>query len=81
MDFRSGGAVAEVDWTKVTWRKSRRSGSNGGCLEVAFTGEVVGVRDSKNPAGAMLMFDADAWIGFIAALKRGEFDLPSELQA
>jgi len=73
--------VAEVDWTKVTWHKSRRSGADGGCLEVAMTEEVVGVRDSKNPAGAVLTFDADTWRGFIAALKRGDFDLPSELQA
>jgi hypothetical protein len=70
--------VAEVDWTKVTWRKSRRSGPDGGCVEVAISEEVVGVRDSKNPAGAMLMFDADAWRGFIDSLKRGEFDLPGE---
>jgi len=70
--------VAEVDWTKVTWRKSRRSAADGGCLEVAIAEGVVGVRDSKNPTGAMLTIDVNAWRGFIASLKRGEFDLPGD---
>ncbi|TDD94349.1 DUF397 domain-containing protein [Actinomadura rubrisoli] len=38
-----------------TWRKSSYSSSNGGaCVEVADLGDVVGVRDSKEPDGPML---------------------------
>ncbi|GAA2184973.1 DUF397 domain-containing protein [Micromonospora lupini] len=56
-----------MDLTNATWRKSRRSGSSGGnCVEVAddLPG-VVGVRDSKDPAGPALTFGPAAWRAFI----------------
>ncbi|AKH83186.1 hypothetical protein AA958_14160 [Streptomyces sp. CNQ-509] len=57
------------------WRKSSYSGNEGGsCLEV-LAGYPVGVpvRDSKDPRGPALIFQADAWSSFIAALRSGEF--------
>lgn len=40
------------------WRKSTASKqADGACVEVtALGGDVIGVRDSKNPSGAMLRF-------------------------
>jgi hypothetical protein len=32
------------------------------------------VRHSKFPTGPMLVFQAEEWQGFIAALKRGDLD-------
>jgi hypothetical protein len=60
-----------ADLTGARWHKSTRSGSNGGdCVEVADNlPEVVAVRDSKDPAGPVLIFPRDTWAVFIGALK------------
>lgn len=52
------------------WRKSQRSGNEGNCVEVADNVPgVVGVRDSKDPTGPVLVFEPAAWRAFITALK------------
>jgi hypothetical protein len=51
----------------MEWRKSSFSGGgNGGCVEVAFSTERVGVRDSKDAAGPALRFSAAQWRVFTA---------------
>ncbi|MEU2614470.1 DUF397 domain-containing protein [Micromonospora sp. NPDC007271] len=60
-----------MELTGARWHKSRRSGSNDQCVEVATNlPGVVGVRDSKDPAGPVLTFDPYAWRTFVAALTR-----------
>ncbi|KKJ95839.1 DUF397 domain-containing protein [Micromonospora sp. HK10] len=56
--------------TGARWRTSIRSSSNGGaCVEVADNlPGVVGVRDSKDPAGPVLTFAPRAWRAFVAQL-------------
>ncbi|MGC4749658.1 DUF397 domain-containing protein [Micromonospora sp. DT201] len=61
-----------TDLTGATWRKSTRSGDNGGaCVEVAMDlSGVVAVRDSKDSRGPLLTFTAQAWTDFISAARR-----------
>ncbi|MDH6464312.1 hypothetical protein M2302_004510 [Micromonospora sp. A200] len=60
-----------TDLTGAMWRKSTRSGGNGGnCVEVAdnFPG-IVAVRDSKDDGGPALVFASGAWQHFVIAVK------------
>ena len=51
------------------WRKSSYSGSNGGeCVEVATAGAVL-VRDTADRSGPALIFTADVWRAFTAAIR------------
>ncbi|MER7623592.1 DUF397 domain-containing protein [Streptomyces sp. NPDC126503] len=52
------------------WRSSSYSSGDGQCVEVrdGLPGAVP-VRDSKEPAGPRLFFEADAWASFVGALK------------
>ncbi|HEY3507076.1 MAG TPA: DUF397 domain-containing protein [Actinocatenispora sp.] len=67
------GSCVEVadNLTRAQWRKSTRSGSNGGnCVEVAGNlGRVVAVRDSKDPRGPVLVVDPAAFAAFTEAVK------------
>ncbi|MGH3713259.1 MAG: DUF397 domain-containing protein [Micromonosporaceae bacterium] len=59
-----------------TWKKSSRSGSGGdNCVEVSFAPDgTVGVRHSKQPDDALLVFTPDEWAAFITGVKDDEFD-------
>lgn len=65
-----------MDLTGAQWRKSTRSGNNGGsCVEVADNlPGVVGVRDSKDATGPALSLAPRTWAAFVAAVKSGHFD-------
>ena len=62
-----------MDLTRATWRKSTKSGSNGGtCVEVARNlPGIVAVRDSKDPHGPALTLTPAAWQAFTASIKAG----------
>ncbi|QRP51295.1 DUF397 domain-containing protein [Amycolatopsis sp. FDAARGOS 1241] len=55
----------------LQWRKSSfgsGDGQGGNCVEVAIAQPVVAVRDSKAPAGSLLVTEA-AWRGLVSALQ------------
>jgi hypothetical protein len=58
----------------AAWRKSSYSGGNEGgsnCVEVAGTGDLIAVRDSKNPGQGVLTFSAVQWRAFVATVQAG----------
>jgi hypothetical protein len=58
------------------FKSSRSSGGGDNCVEVAFAGDAVGVRDTKQKgAGPILRFTRAQWAAFVGGAKGGEFDL------
>ncbi|MCT2589543.1 DUF397 domain-containing protein [Streptomyces sp. N2-109] len=55
---------------QLLWRKSSYSnGSGGNCIEMATPDRGVAVRDSKDPAGSVLRFTAEAWRRFVVGVQ------------
>jgi hypothetical protein len=70
----ANGISAEL-LSGARWRKSKRSGALGNCVEVAplRTGEIA-VRNSRFPSGPALVYTRDEMAAFLAGAKDGEFD-------
>ena len=68
--------LSDIDLSGAVWRKSSRSGSNGGqCVEVASNiPGIIAVRDSKDRGGPALAFTPAEWRAFLSGVKDGEFD-------
>lgn len=65
----SSDAANCVEVGSVTWCKSSySSGQGANCVEVAEAGPVVGVRDSKDPEGGVLVVEPAAWRSFLRVL-------------
>ncbi|MFG1869902.1 DUF397 domain-containing protein [Micromonospora arborensis] len=60
-----------MDLTGAIWHKSTRSsGNSGDCVEVADNlPGLVGVRDSKDPTGPVLVVAPAAWRSFVTFAK------------
>lgn len=73
--------MSQYDLSRAVWRKSSHSGQNGSCVEVTAVsadlayGQVIAVRDSKDPDGPSLILAPGQWHAFTAKVKRGQFDL------
>jgi Domain of unknown function (DUF397) len=64
----------DVEVLAAPWRKASHSIGNGACVETASAAGRVLVRDSVNPAGAVIAYAPSAWRGFINSAKTGSFD-------
>jgi hypothetical protein len=61
-------------WKSADWVKSVHSG-DGNCVEIAFVGNRVGVRDSKDRSGPVLEFTHAEWAAFVAGVQDGSFGI------
>jgi hypothetical protein len=60
-----------MDDIEKRWRKSSRSGGNGGaCVEIGQGQDVILVRDTQDRSGPMLKVTADEWRRFADQVKR-----------
>lgn len=57
----------------MNWKRSTRCETSA-CVEVLIDGDVVKVRDSKNP-DVVLEFTTDEWDAFVGGCTDGEFNL------
>nr|BFE64262.1 DUF397 domain-containing protein [Dactylosporangium thailandense] len=74
MEIEAKGFSVNLDG--AAWRKSTRSGPySDNCVEVAFVGGAVALRDSKDKTGPVLLFTPEEWVAFVGGTKDGEFDL------
>jgi hypothetical protein len=53
------------------WRRSSYCDANA-CVEFARMGDVVALRDSKDPRGPILQFSRAAWNDFVAGVNEGD---------
>jgi Domain of unknown function (DUF397) len=70
--------MTRVDLSRAVWRKSSRSGLNGGsdkCVEMAALDDGrIAVRDSKHRGGAVLFLTRTQMATWISGVKAGDFD-------
>ena len=66
---KSSHSFANGNCTEVgAWRTSSHS-AGGNCAEVGQDSAVVGVRDSQDPDGPVLMLSPKSWTAFVTGLK------------
>ena len=58
---------------QLDWIKARRSYGLGECVELAADGDMIALRDSKDPA-VRLHFTRAELAAFLDGARRGEFD-------
>lgn len=66
--WKSSHSGEEGNCVELAWRKSSHSGPEDNCVELAPGA----IRDSKNPAGPVLL--VSDLPGLLRAIKRGRFD-------
>jgi hypothetical protein len=71
--IHNGMAADELN--DVTWRKSRRSNSQGNCVELAeLVDGSVAMRNSRHPHGPALVYTRAEVEAMILGAKDGDFD-------
>ncbi|AEH07769.1 MULTISPECIES: DUF397 domain-containing protein [Protofrankia] len=59
----------------VAWKKSRRSNSQGNCVELArLSSEIIAVRNSRDPNGPALIYTQAEIEALILGARDGDFD-------
>jgi hypothetical protein len=58
------------------WFKSSFSDDGPGCVQVRFIAGEAQVRDSKDIAGPVLVFNRGEWEAFLLGAFNGEFEMP-----
>lgn len=65
--------MSRPEFRHAVWHKSSRSHGNGDCVEVAFAGTLIGVRDSKDLAGPVLAVGPAEWSALLTGIQHCEF--------
>ncbi|MET8351971.1 MULTISPECIES: DUF397 domain-containing protein [unclassified Micromonospora] len=64
----------DFDLSRAVWQRADGDTSDS-AVEVAFVDELIGMRNSAQPEGPVLVFTQAEWDAFVAGAQDGEFDL------
>ncbi|MCP3785772.1 MULTISPECIES: DUF397 domain-containing protein [Micromonospora] len=64
----------DFDLSRAVWQRAEGDTSDS-AVEVAFVDDLIGMRNSAEPDGPVLVFTQDEWDAFVAGAQDGEFDL------
>lgn len=64
----------DFDLSRAVWQRAE-GGPSEGAVEIAFVDDLVGMRNSADPDGPVLVFTQTEWDAFVAGARDGEFDL------
>ncbi|MGK5682950.1 DUF397 domain-containing protein [Actinoplanes sp. URMC 104] len=64
----------QPDFSAARWHKTNRSLQTN-CVEVTLAGDVIGVRNSRDPGGPVLTFTVSEWRAFLGGVRDNEFEL------
>lgn len=65
--IRNGVSAEELPG--AVWRKSSRSGAMGNCVELAWLDQQVGIRNSRDPHGPVLVYTPADLTAFVTMAK------------
>ena len=57
----------------LSWRVAQQCNA-GSCVQVAATGDMIVIGDSKSPEGPILAYSHSEWIAFVEGVRQGDFD-------
>ncbi|MER7168939.1 DUF397 domain-containing protein [Micromonospora sp. NPDC000207] len=64
----------DFDLSRAVWQRAEGDDSDS-AVEVAFVDDLIGMRNSAEPEGPVLVFTQAEWDAFVAGAQDGEFDL------
>ena len=64
----------DFDLSRAVWQRVGEQAQQG-AVEVAFVDDLIGLRNSAEPEGPVLVFTQGEWDAFVAGARDGEFDL------
>lgn len=64
----------DFDLSRAVWQRAEGDTSEA-AVEVAFVDDLIGMRNSAEPDGPILVFTQAEWDAFVAGAQDGEFDL------
>ena len=64
----------DFDLSRAVWQRAEGDSSDS-AVEVAFVDDLIGMRNSGEPEGPVLVFTQAEWDAFVAGAQDGEFDL------
>lgn len=64
----------DFDLSRAVWQRAKGDDSES-AVEVAFVDDLIGLRNSADPNGPVLVFTKDEWDAFVGGAQDGEFDV------